>query len=69
MDLPTYGIWIAQTESEADAAALAGIPPNLVVYTTLVTTGTDALAIAAKFWPGKSIVREVAELKYRAVHT
>jgi hypothetical protein len=69
MDSPTYGIWIAQTENEADAASVAGIPPNLVVYTTTQSTGSDAIAIAAQFWPGKSFVREVGELRYRAVHT
>lgn len=69
MDIPTYGIWIAQTESEADAAATAGLPPNIVVYTTQYTMGTTAIAIAEANWPGKSFVREVSDLRYRAVHT
>lgn len=51
------GIWVRDSRDAADAHALAGEPPNVLVFTSGNTTCSDAVAIAAARWPSTSTVR------------
>lgn len=58
---PDYGIWVDVSEAAADARALAGAPPDIVVRTAGHTTGSDAVRIAASYTGGvAAITREVS---------
>jgi fermentation-respiration switch protein FrsA (DUF1100 family) len=57
--LSPYGIWVDVTEAAADARALAGEEPDLVVLRGDHVTGSDAIAVAAWRWPGQHVVREL----------
>lgn len=63
--LPTCGIWHDATAEAADVRALAGEPPEVLVFAGLHATCSDALAFAAWRWPGASAVR-VAVQGWRA---
>jgi hypothetical protein len=54
---PSCGIWIGADEAEADARSLSGAAPDAEVRTLGQSTCSDALAIAAQRWPGRSVVR------------
>ena len=56
--LPTYGIWVDSSVAAADARALAGEPPDVILEVLGHTDAADALAMAA-WWPGQHVVREV----------
>lgn len=51
------GIWVRDSRDAADAHALAGEPPDVLVFTSGHTTCSDAVAIAAARWPSTSTVR------------
>jgi hypothetical protein len=56
------GVWVAADEATADAVALAGGEPNLVMFTRGSTYCLDAVAIADQRWPGRSVVRYVGQV-------
>lgn len=59
-------IWVDQAgATAADARALNGGPPDVIVYTLGHTTCVDAITISNRLWPGKSAVR-YAEPTWRA---
>jgi len=60
------GVWVDASEAEADARALAGEPPDVLVFTAGHSTCADAVAIATEKWPGTSVVRYAEEV-WRAV--
>jgi hypothetical protein len=62
----TCGIWVDGSEEAADQRALAGEPPDVLVFTHRYTGCSDALMIAWQYWPAGASVR-YAVPSWRAV--
>jgi hypothetical protein len=66
--IPTYGIWIDESESLAEARAQGGHEPDIIVRTTAEghTTGSDAITIVNTVYPGRAYMRHVRQA-WRAI--
>lgn len=67
-DVPSLcGVWVRDTAQLADAASLAGEPPDVVTFTGSHVSCFDAVTIGTERYPGHSFVRRVhAVTMYRA---
>jgi hypothetical protein len=62
-DVPAAcGVWVRATAELADAASLAGEPPDVVAYAGVGASCVDAIAISNVRYPGRSFVRRVRQV-------
>jgi len=55
----TFGLWIDTTDQAADARALRGDEPDLILRVAGHVSASDLINWGITNWPGRHVVREV----------